>query len=70
MDFIGSLPSSTARFVVVVPGSPTALQSSMSGTTLREAGLSQPITLRINWLEDEDIIDNEVGKLFLYYMLL
>lgn len=39
---------------VFVPGSNTALDSSLTGKTFRESGLTQPVTLHITCLQDED----------------
>ena len=54
MDFIGSRPSSSEEFVIRLPGSASALHSSMTGSTLGANNINQRMTLHVSWLLSDD----------------
>lgn len=54
MRFVSSLPNAVSGFIVRMPGSRTALSSSLSGSTLAENGLTQASTVRVDWNETEE----------------
>ena len=50
MDYIRSLPGSTDKFVVKIPGSTVALDSNLDGSNLEENGLDRATTIHVTWI--------------------
>jgi len=63
MDYITSLNNSACDFVILVPGSETALHSSLRFGTLRDHGLIGPVHLHVTWNVANE---HEVSCIMLY----
>jgi len=56
MNFVGSCDGTSEFFMVKLPGSTTALDSSLIGSTLEQNGLMQSLTLHVICLDGAEVI--------------